>query len=160
MDNFSQIFSSFNNGGDNSAVEFFSACGTGRRNLCLNKCTRDHSGIGCNLKISKKNRDACFAESRRKRDACKANCPSADQACIDEKNNPSGGGAYEPESTEVLEVPEKETPEKDGGSGKGAKGMMSGDTKKVLLYTGIAVGSIAGLTLLIWGVASAFKTSK
>lgn len=155
MDNFSRIFSSIS-GGDDSAAVFFSACGTGRRNLCLNKCTRDHSGVGCNLKINKKKRDECFAASRRKRDACKANCPSADQACIDEKNNPSGGSS-EPEPILEAEIPEKDISTDTGGEGKSR---ISDDAKKAFLYAGIAVGSIAGLTLLIWGVASALKPSK
>ena len=54
-----------------------------------------------------------------------------------------------PEDVEQLEKEEPVSAEE----GK----MVSDTTKKALIYAGIAVGSIAGISLLIWGISGAFK---
>jgi hypothetical protein len=140
---------------------YSNACGTGNRNLCLNKCDAIHATavIPCNFKINtKKNKakDKCFDSAAQKRNACKSKCPSADQACIEEKNNPSGGVSDEPVKDEA---PEKEPVDSGSseGSGDNGSGIKKVDGKKFLLYSAVVVAGVAGISLLVWGVASAVK---
>lgn len=134
----------------NSPSEFFSACGTGKRNLCLNECDLAHTGTGCNAIIwSSSKRSKCFSDAQKKRNNCKNNCPKADQDCITAKNNPDGTldtTAPDSTSTAPTDTVDKAPSEKS-----------TDNTKDILIYTGIIAGSAIGLSLLIGGILSAIN---
>lgn len=106
-------------------------------------CCKHNRQVPINIANCKKNVDA-------RRAACKAGCVQ----------NPS----YEPEAPEPTSPPDKDSdvPDKADAPSKDGDGVKSkfldDKTKKVLLYTGLAIGGIAGISLIVWGIRSA--TSK
>ena len=72
---------------------YSNACGTGQRNLCLNKCDVLHGDIQYNACVlshlgRSDNKAKCRNEVAAKRNACKNGCPKSDAECIESK--PSG----------------------------------------------------------------------
>jgi hypothetical protein len=109
-------------------------------------CCKHNKQVPINIANCKKNVDA-------KRASCKAECDLK-----------AGAGAGGNEPTSPPEEPIKDeapvdTTNSDSGngnnSGSGAKKNVDG--KKILLYSGIAIAGIAGISLLVWGVGSAIK---
>jgi hypothetical protein len=144
-------------------IQFSNACGTGARNFCLNKCDVAHGDIQYNACLlshvgRKDNREKCRAEVGAKRASCRNGCPKADQECIELKNNPPSG--YTPEPPSPPESPPSDTSGSGDGTGTEARSDSGEVAKKVLIYTGVAVAGIAGLSLLIWGISSAVKKNK
>lgn len=108
------------------------------------KCCQHNKQVPINIANCKKNVDA-------RRAACKAGCVQ----------NPS----YEPEAPEAPIPPDKDSdvPDKADAPSKDRDGVKSkfldDKTKKVLLYTGLAIGGIAGVSLIVWGIRSATNKS-
>lgn len=106
------------------------------------KCCQHNKQVPINIANCKKNVDA-------RRASCKADCDAKAGGGVGDEPMP----ADEPIKDEA---PEKEPVDSGNGGGAGA-GAKKVDAKKILLYSGIAVAGIAGISLLIWGTWSAIK---
>lgn len=110
------------------------------------KCCRHNKQVPINIANCKRNVDA-------RRASCKADCDA--KAGVG-----SGGGdvsmpSYEPIKDEVIE---QDVDSGDNGNGTGSGAMTKkADVKKILLLAGIAVGAIAGISLITYGVVKAVK---
>jgi len=151
--------------------EYSNACGTGKRNLCLNKCDVLHGDVvklKCDAKhpFNQSKRRKCKDEVVAKRASCKNKCPKADAQCIEEKNNPP-----------ILDEPDYTDPPDTGnglgtgtgtGAGTGQGGGRGGATEKlsddkaknILIYSSIALVGVIGISVVIWGISSAIKPSR